>query len=134
MLGYVQDTTACALPHRAPGIRGHAPEPETRFSKATMPTFLFDASGKPVGFLRGAFIHDMNGNAIGQLRGTHVYKLGGAYVGELYKDMVLDRHLGNLGNIGHPRDPGNPGHPGNPGNRGVIDYGYADVFAHLLEQ
>jgi hypothetical protein len=66
------------------------------------------------------------------LRGTHVYKLGGAYVGELYKDMVLDRHLGNLGNIGHPRDPGNPGHPGNPGNRGVINYGYADVFAHLL--
>lgn len=76
-------------------------------------------------------IHDMRGTAIGQIRGTHVHKLSGPYVGELYKDMVVNRHLGNYGNVGHCGNPGNAGSPGNPGNRGSINYGYPDVFAEL---
>jgi len=99
-----------------------------------MHTFLYDAKGSPVGFVRGSFIHDMQGNAVGQLRGTHVHKLHGPYVGELHNGMVVNKHLGDLGNIGHPRNPGNPGHPGNPANRGVIDRGYPDVFHELLSQ
>lgn len=99
-----------------------------------MPNFIFDATGKPVAFQRGDYLHDMHGNAIGQVRGTHVYRMNGTYVGELHKAMVVNKHLGQLRNIGTPRDPGNPGHPGNPGNRGVIDVGFPDVFAHLLER
>jgi hypothetical protein len=70
---------------------------------------------------------------VGQLRDTHVHKISGEYVGELYKDMVVDRHLGNLGNVGNSGNPGSPGCPGNPGNRGSVNYGYPDVFDALLK-
>ena len=49
-----------------------------------------------------------------------MHRLSGQYVGELYKDMVVDKHLGNLGN------------PGNPGNRSAVNYGYPDVWEKLL--
>lgn len=75
----------------------------------------------------------MRGRAVGQVSGTHVHKLTGSYVGELYKDMVVDRHMGNFGNIGNPGNPGNAGSPGNPGNRGSVNYGYPDVFDKLLD-
>jgi hypothetical protein len=97
-----------------------------------MYTFVYDATGKPVGFIRGAFIHDMNGTAVGQIRESHVHHMNGSYVGELYQQMVVDKHLGQLRNIGTPAEPGNPGHPGNPGNRGVLRVGYTDVFERLL--
>jgi hypothetical protein len=101
---------------------------------AQMNTFVFDASGKPVGFVRGNFIHDMHGNAVGQTRENHVYRLNGTYVGEHHKQMVVNKYLGQLRNIGSPATPGNPGHPGNPGNRGVINVGYPDVFEVLLQR
>jgi hypothetical protein len=46
--------------------------------------------------------------------------------------MVVDKHLGNLGDIGQPGNPGNPGSAGTPANRGVVNYGYPDVFEELL--
>jgi hypothetical protein len=99
-----------------------------------MYTFVYDTTGKPVGFIRGNFIHDMHGNAVGQIRETHVHHMSGAYVGELHKQMVVDKYLGQLRNVGTPSNPGNPGHPGSPGNRGVINVGYPDVFERLLER
>ena len=95
--------------------------------------YIYDAKGKAVGFVQGGFIHTLGGQPVGQLNGSHVHKLSGQYVGELHKDMIVDKHLGNLGNIGHPGNPGNAGNPGNPGNRGVVNYGYPDVFHKLLE-
>jgi hypothetical protein len=86
-----------------------------------------------VGFWEDKYVYALNGTPIGQLDGEHVHKLKGPYVGELYKDMVVDKHIGNLGNIVHPGNPGNPGHPGHPGNRGAVNYGYPDVFEKLLE-
>jgi hypothetical protein len=94
--------------------------------------FIYDSAGRAVGFWRSRFVYTLRGAPIGQIRGTHVHKLSGEYVGELYKDMVVDRHLGNLGNIGNPGNPGNAGNPGNPGNRGAVNYGYPDVFHKLL--
>lgn len=73
----------------------------------------------------------MNGAPVGQLNGTRVHTMSGEYVGELYRDMVVDRNLGNRGNIGNPGNPGNVGSPGNPGNRGSISIGYRDVFNKL---
>ena len=99
-----------------------------------MYTYLYDASGTPAGFIRGAFIHDMTGAPIGQLHGTHVYRLNGRYVGELYRDMVVDKYLGRLKEIGTPRDPGNPGMPTVPRGRGVITIPFRDVFAELHER
>jgi hypothetical protein len=99
-----------------------------------MHNYLYDASGKPVGYVRGNFIHDMQGYAIGQVRETHVYRMSGAYVGELLKGMVVNKHLGELRNIGSPADPGNPGQPVHPGSRGVINAGYPDVFEELLKR
>ena len=78
------------------------------------------------------YIYKLNGTPIGQLKDTHVHRLSGEYVGELYKDMVVDKHLGNLGNIGNPGNPGSPGSPGNPGSRGGVNYGYPDVWEKLL--
>ena len=85
--------------------------------------YLYDASGRAIGYIRGRYIHAMSGHAIGQICGTHVHRLSGPYVGEIHKDMVVDKHFGNLGNIGNP---------GNPGNRGSVNYGYQDVFHRLL--
>ena len=87
-----------------------------------MTDYIYDTRGKAVGYIRGKYVHKLSGQAVGQLNGAHVHKLSGAYVGELYKDMVVDKHLGNFGNIGNP---------GNPGNRGSVVYGYPDVFDEL---
>jgi len=97
-----------------------------------MTVYLYDSQGNAAGYIRGKYIHKLSGQAIGQINGTHVHKLSGSYVGELYKDMVVDKHMGNFGNIGNPGNPGNAGNPGNPGNRGSVNYGYPDVF-HKLE-
>jgi len=96
-------------------------------------SYLYDSSGKAIGFWKSKFVYALNGKAIGQIKGTHVHKLSGPYVGELHKDMVVNKHMGNYGNIGNPGNPGNAGSPGNPGNRGAVNYGYADVFQELLE-
>ena len=99
-----------------------------------MTNYIYSAQGQAVGFWRDRYVYALSGRPAGQLRETHVHKLSGPYLGELYKDMVLDRHLGNLGNIGSSGNPGSAGSPGNPGNRGSMNYGYADVFDHLLER
>jgi hypothetical protein len=95
--------------------------------------YIYDGHGRPVGFWKGKYIFLLNGKPIGQLRGTHVHKLSGEYIGELYKDMVVDKHLGNRGNIGNSGNPGHAGSHGNPGNRGSRNIGYPDVFNKLIE-
>ncbi len=60
-----------------------------------MTNYIYDAQANPVGFWRGRYLYALHGEPVGQLQGTHVYKLSGSYVGELYKDMFVDRHLGN---------------------------------------
>ena len=95
--------------------------------------YIYDSRGNAVGFWRGKYVYALNGTPVGQLNGSHVHKLSGEYVGELYKDMVVDKHLGNFGNIGNPGNPGNPGSSGNPGNRGAVNYGFPDVFHELLQ-
>jgi hypothetical protein len=104
---------------------------EVRRASSTL--YIYDSRGNAVGFWRGRYVYALNGTPIGQLNGTHVHKLSGEYIGELYRDMVVDKHLGNLGNIGNPGNPGNPGSPGNPGNRGAVNYGFPDVFHKLLK-
>jgi len=101
--------------------------------RASSTVFIYDSRGNAIGFWKGRYIYALNGNPIGQLNGTHVHKLSGGYVGELYKDMVVDKHIGSVGNIGHPGHPGNAGSPGNPGNRGSVSCAYPDVFHKLLE-
>jgi hypothetical protein len=95
--------------------------------------YIYDARGAAVAYVQGRYIHSMRGQAVGQIvNGTHVHKISGQYIGELYRDMVVDRHLGNRGNVGNPGNPGNAGNPGNPGNRGAVNYGYPDVSHKLL--
>jgi hypothetical protein len=96
--------------------------------------YLYNSQGTAVAYIQGRYIHSMGGQAVGQIvNETHVHKLSGSYVGELYRDMVVDRYLGNLRNVGNPGNPGNAGNPGNPGNRGAVNYGYPDVSAKLLD-
>jgi len=98
-----------------------------------MTNYIYDNHGSAVAYVQGRYIYSMRGNAVGQIvNGSHVHRLSGQYVGELYRDMVVDKHLGNLGNVGNPGNPGNAGNPGNPGNRGAVNYGYNDVSADLL--
>jgi hypothetical protein len=100
--------------------------------------YIYDSRGKAVGFWQGKYIHTLDGRPIGQLCGTRVHKLSGDYVGELYKDMVVDKRVGDPGPL---RDPGfpapglpaNAGTPGNPRNRGALNCAYPDVFCKLLE-
>lgn len=57
-----------------------------------MAQYVYDQSGRVVGFVFGSYIHAMNGKAVGQLSGgTHVHTLSGSYVGELDDDMILDK-------------------------------------------
>lgn len=95
-----------------------------------MTNYIYNSHGSAVGFWRPSLCVRIGWNTGGPLRDTHGHKTTGEYVGELYKDMVVDRHLGNLGNAGNP---GSPGSPGNPGNRGAVNYGYPDVFEELLK-
>jgi hypothetical protein len=76
-----------------------------------MTNYIYDNSGKAVGFWRDRYVYALSGKPIGQLRGTNVHTLRGTYVGELYKDTVVDMHRGNPGNIGSSGNPGNPGSP-----------------------
>lgn len=112
-------------------VEGMSDTVEVRNAPSTL--YIYDSRGNAVGFWRGRYIYTLDGTPVGQLNGTHVHKLSGRYVGELYKDMVVDKRIGNLGNIGNPGNPGNPGSPGNPGNRGAMNHGFSDVFGKLLQ-
>lgn len=95
--------------------------------------FLYNSFGQAVGFWHRGYVYDLNGRPIGQINGTHVHKLSGKYVGELYKDMVVDKRIGDLRSIGNSGVPGKMECPSNPGNRGAVNYGFPDVFGKLLE-
>jgi len=61
----------------------------------------------------------------------NVHNISLQYVGELYKDMIVDMHLGDYGSVGNCGNPWMYGSPGNPGSRGSANYGYPDVFDKL---
>jgi hypothetical protein len=83
-----------------------------------MANYIYDNSGKAVGFWRDRYIYALSGKPIGQLRGTNVHTLRGSYVSEPLQGYgLVDTHRGNFGSIGSSGNPGNPGSPGNPGNR-----------------
>jgi len=97
-----------------------------------MVNWIYNKRGNAVGFWKGRYIYNLRGKPIGQLRDTHVHKLSGQYVGELYRDMIVDKHIGNRGSIGSSGNPGSVGSHGNPGSRGAVNYGYPDVWEKLL--
>ncbi len=95
--------------------------------------YIYDNHGNAVGYWQGKYIHTLDGRPIGQLCGTHVHKLSGDYVGELYKDMVVDKRVGDPGPLGNLSAPTKSATSGDPGNRGALKCAYRDVFRKLLE-
>lgn len=97
-----------------------------------MTMYVYHTKGHPVGFRFGSYIHDLDGNGVGRVFGSHVHRLDGSYAGELHKDCVVDK------GVTHRRDIQPVSAPANPGpaeysfhRRGLVDYGYPDVF-HTL--
>lgn len=97
-----------------------------------MAMYIYQTDGHPVGFRFSNFIHDMGGRPLGRILGTHVYRIDGSYVGELFKETVVAKPTVNPRSIQPVSPP--PAVPA-PGasfrRRGLVDYGYRDVF-HLL--
>lgn len=97
-----------------------------------MTMYIYHADGHPVGFLFSSFVHDLDGTPLGRVMGSHVHRLDGSYVGEWFKETVVDKPVHTkraIPPVAPPpqRDPA----PHSFSRRGVVDYGYADVF-HLL--
>ena len=99
-----------------------------------MPMYVYHAEGFPVGFRFGDYLHDMDGTALGRVLGTGVYRLDGSYVGEWFKDCAVQKPTHSPRRIHPARDPGKAPVPSGFTHirRGVVDYGYSDVF-HLLK-
>jgi hypothetical protein len=97
-----------------------------------MSGFIFDKDGNAVGVRLNPYIFDLEGNPIGQLLDDHVFTLSGKYIGEFHEDMILDKNM-NPGNVRAQINVGKIRGFRNPGNRGKVDYGYPDVFYHLLQ-
>ncbi|HEV2746338.1 MAG TPA: hypothetical protein VGW34_03450 [Allosphingosinicella sp.] len=99
-----------------------------------MAMYIYQTDGIPVGFRFSNFIHDLDGTPLGRIFGTHVHRLDGSYVGELFKDSVVEKPVPSVRTIQPVAPP--PQQPG-PGpsyqRRGLVDYGYPDVF-HLLQE
>ena len=96
-----------------------------------MANFIYNEDGDAVGFHDDAVIYKLDGTPVGQLNGPSVHKLDGQYIGELYEDMIVDRFSQDLGAI----DPvkAQPSAPVPlPANRGMMSYGFPDVFDQLL--
>jgi hypothetical protein len=97
-----------------------------------MAMYVYGTDGRPVGFRFSSFIHDLDGEAVGRVFGTHVHRLDGSYVGELFKDSVVEKPVHSVRRLAPVAQP--PAQP-SPGTgfrrRGLVDYGFADVF-HLL--
>ena len=97
-----------------------------------MAMYIYQTDGYPVGFQFSNCIHDLGGRPLGRILGTHVYRFDGAYVGELFKETVVAKPVANARPIQPVATP--PAIP-SPGpsfrRRGLVDYGYRDVF-HLL--
>jgi hypothetical protein len=97
-----------------------------------MAMYIYQTDGYPVGFRFSNFIHGMDGRALGRILGTHVYRVDGSYVGELFKETVVAKPTVHVRPIA-PIDPPAPVPSPGPSfrRRGLVDYGYRDVF-HLL--
>ena len=96
-----------------------------------MDTFIYNEDGDAVGFHDEAHIFKLDGTPIGQLNGPSVHKLDGSYIGELYEDMIVDRFSQDLGAIAPFTPPKQSAVP-SPTNRGMMSYGFPDVFDLLL--
>lgn len=100
-----------------------------------MPMYVYHAQGHTLGFLSGNIIHDLSGEALGRILGSHVYRLDGSYVGEWFKESVVNKPVYSRRPIAPMESP--PALPALPigcSRRGVIDYGFADVFHQLHDK
>lgn len=100
-----------------------------------MTMYVYHADGHPVGFLFSTFVHDLDGNPLGRVLGSHVYRLDGTYVGEFFKETVVSKPvLGNTRDIAPMAAPAKLNGPGASfSRRGLVRYGYPDVFHRLYE-
>lgn len=96
-----------------------------------MANFIYNEDGDAVGFWDENVIYKLDGTPVGQLNGPSVHKLDGSYVGELYEDMVVDRFSQDLGAIDPVFATKRAGVP-LPANRGMMSYGFPDVFDQLV--
>lgn len=97
-----------------------------------MINYLYNEDGDALGFWDDRFVYRLDGTPIGQLNGPSVHKLTGEYVGELYEDMIVDRYFGDLGAIDPVPNPPRAKPVPAPPNRGMVSYGYPNVFDQLL--
>jgi hypothetical protein len=99
-----------------------------------MAMYIYQTDGHPVGFRFSNFIHDLEGRPLGRILGTHVYRLDGSYVGELFKDSVVDKPAPPVRPIQAIAPPPSIPSPGTGfQRRGLVNYGYPDVFHRLYE-
>lgn len=98
-----------------------------------MTMYVYHAEGHPVGFLFSSFIHDLDGNPLGRILGSHVYRIDGTYVGEFHKETVVAKPvMGNTRDIQPMTAPPRLAGPGMSfSRRGLVKYGYPDVFHRL---
>lgn len=98
-----------------------------------MTMYVYHADGHPVGFLFSTIIHDLEGEPLGRILGSHVYRLDGTYVGEFFKETVVAKPvLGNTRDISPLPIPPRLASPGLTfSRRGLVKYGYPDVFHQL---
>ena len=100
-----------------------------------MAMYIYRTDGCPVGFRFGDFIHDLQGGAaVARVLGSHVYRFDGSYVGELFKDSVVDKPVAIVRRVAAMKRPPAIASPGaGSRRRGIIDYGFADLFDALRE-
>lgn len=100
-----------------------------------MTMYVYHADGHPVGFLFSTFIHDLDGKPLGRILGSHVYRLDGVYIGEFHKETVVAKPVeANVRDIQPIAPPPRLNSPGvSFSRRGLVRYGYPDVFHRLYE-
>ena len=97
-----------------------------------MTMYVYHADGHPVGFLHSNYIHDLEGHPLGRVVGTRVHRFDGSYVGEFFKQTVVNKPVTTRRNMGAIKPPPEQQPPETTcARRGVVDYGFVDVFAHL---
>lgn len=99
-----------------------------------MPMYVFSTDGHPVGFLHANFVHDLEGTPLGRVVGSCVHRLDGSYVGQWFKNTIVNRPDVRSSPIAPTSPPPNQPSPGiTSSRRGVIDYGFADMFHELYD-